>query len=375
MSPKNIVVVVATRPDIIKLAPVVRELRRDAERFAVRVIFTAQHRDLARPLLDYFAVAPDHDLEVMTANQSPATVTARVLEAAGDVLARVDADWLVVQGDTTSAMASAMAAYYRKIPVAHVEAGLRTDSIYNPFPEEMNRRVIARLAGLHFAATEANRAALLREGVPADTIHVTGNPVIDALGMILDDARAEAPTIASEIEARGNRMVVLTTHRRENFGEPQRGIFAAVAALVERHPSIEIVFPVHPNPAVAEAIARHLPPHPRVHLVEPLDYPAFIRLLARAHMVLSDSGGLQEEAPALGVPVLILRTTTERQEAVDAGSAKLVGVERDAIVAAADALLTDTALYAAMATPRFPFGEGNAARRIADALRGSEGRR
>jgi UDP-N-acetylglucosamine 2-epimerase (non-hydrolysing) len=368
---QNIILVVATRPDIIKLAPVIRELRRDPERFNVRVIFTAQHRDLAAPLLDYFAIAPDHDLQVMTANQSPAAVTARVLEAVGDVLARVEADWVVVQGDTTSAMAAAMAAFYAKIPVAHVEAGLRTDTIGNPFPEEMNRRVITQLASLHLAATGANREALLRENVPAGRIHVTGNPVIDALGMILDDAHAAPPAIASEIEARGNRMAILTTHRRENFGEPQRGIFNAVATIVERHPSLEIVFPVHPNPAVAEAIARHLPPHPRVHLIAPLDYPPFVGLLSRAHLILSDSGGLQEEAPALGVPLLILRTTTERGEALDAGSAQLVGVDADAIVAAADALLTDDALHAAMAVRRFPFGEGNAARRIADALRGA----
>ena len=185
-----------------------------------------------------------------------------------------------------------------------------------------------------------------------------------------DDPRPQPPAIASEIEARGNRMVVLTTHRRENFGEPQRGIFGAVATIVEHHRDIEVVFPVHPNPAVAEAIAHHLPPHPRIHPIAPLDYPAFIRLLSRAHMALSDSGGIQEEAPALGVPVLILRTTTERQEAVDAGSARLVGVERDAIVAAADELLSDESVYAAMAVPRFPFGEGSAARRIAEALRG-----
>jgi len=365
---KNIIVVIATRPDIIKLAPVIRALRDDAERFGVKVLFTSQHRDLAAPLLEYFAIEPDFNLDVMTAGQSPEGVTARVLERAGEVFAGESPDWVVVQGDTTSAMASAMAAYYRKIPVAHVEAGLRTDTIYNPFPEEMNRRLITRLAGLHCAATAMNRRALLDEGVPDATIHVTGNPVIDAMSMILERDDASAPPIAREIASREHMLLLLTTHRRENFGDAQREIFRAVTAIVEEHPSVEVVFSVHPNPAVSEAIARHLPAHPRIHRIAPLDYPAFIHLLALSGLVLSDSGGIQEEAPALGKPLLILRTTTERPEAVDAGSARLVGVGFEEITAAARDILLNNERYAAMATPRFPFGEGDAAGKIAEAL-------
>lgn len=367
---KKIIVALGTRPEAVKLGPVVRALREASDILETRVLFTSQHRELAASFLDYFELRPDHDLDVMTAGGSLTDITTKVLARIEPVLASERPDLLLVQGDTTTAMAAALGAFYRKIPVGHVEAGLRTSDRYNPFPEEMNRRLITQLATMHFAATEANRDALLREGVAAASVHVTGNPVIDAVATIMAGASKDAPLPeAEEIAARGNRLLLLTTHRRENFGEPQRAIFEAMRAIVERHPDLEIIFPVHPNPAVSEAIARHLPPHPRVHLVEPLDYPRFIRLLARAYLVLTDSGGLQEEAPALGVPALILRTTTEREELIAAGSGLLVGVRRDAIVDAVETLLTDAEAYRRMATPRYPFGEGGAAGRIVEVLR------
>lgn len=370
-SKKKIVVALGTRPEAVKLGPVVRALREASDAFETRVLFTSQHRELAASFLDYFELRPDHDLDVMTAGGTLSDIAAKVLTRIEPVLTAERPDLLLVQGDTTTAMAAALGAFYQKIPVGHVEAGLRTSDRYNPFPEEMNRRMIARLATTHFAATAANRDALLHEGVAAESVHVTGNPVIDALEMIIADRdRDTTLPVARAIEERGNRLLLLTTHRRENFGEPQRGIFEAVRAIIERHENVEIIFPVHPNPAVSEAIARHLPGHPRLHLIEPLDYPRFIKLLSRAYLVLTDSGGLQEESPALGVPSLILRTTTERQELIEAGSGLLVGVRRDDIVAAAEMLLTDDEAYRRMATRRYPFGEGGAARRIVEVIRG-----
>jgi UDP-N-acetylglucosamine 2-epimerase (non-hydrolysing) len=366
---KKIAVVLGTRPDAIKLAPVVGALRRDADAFETRVIFTSQHRDLAASILDYFDIIPDFDLEVMTEAQSPSDVAARVLERIDPILRAERPDMVLVQGDTTTAMAAALGAFHRAIPVGHVEAGLRTGDRYNPFPEEMNRRLVTQLASLHFAATEANRQALLAENVPDVSIHVTGNPVIDALHAIMADASpALTPVVAGDIASRGNRLLLLTTHRRENFGDPQREIFEAMAAIIERHDDVEIIFPMHPNPAVRAAIARHLPAHPRVHPIEPLDYPHFIHLLAKAHLVLTDSGGLQEEAPALGVPVLVLRTTTEREEMIAAGAGLLVGVRRDDIIEAASRVLNDDDAYRALAVPRFPFGAGGAGGRIAAIL-------
>ncbi len=356
-------VVLGTRPEVVKLAPVVRALRSRVS--SVRVAFTSQHRELARGIADVFDLRADFDLDIMTAAQQPHQVASRVQEGLQGVLADVRPALVMVQGDTTTAMAAAMAAFYGKIPVAHVEAGLRTDDPYNPFPEEMNRRLITRLAALHFAATSANYRALLAEGVSDAAIHVTGNPVIDAVEWILADRGAELPEVAREVSMRGNRILLLTTHRRENFGAPQAAILRAVASIVEMFPDVEVVFPVHPNPIVRAAVAEHLPEHSRIHRLGPLEYPAFINLLAASHLVLTDSGGLQEEAPALGKPTLVLRTTTEREEMIAAGSGLLVGIEHDAIVSAAAALLTDDAAYRAMATPRFPFGEGGASERIA----------
>lgn len=364
---KKITVVFGTRPEAIKLAPVIDALKRRPD-VETRVVLTAQHRDLVDPVLRFFDIVPDHDLDIMEAGQGPSDVTARVLVALQDIIRNERPDCVVVQGDTTSAMAAAMAAFYQKIPVAHVEAGLRTPDRYNPFPEEMNRRLISQLATIHFAATAANRDNLLHEHVPDEAIHVTGNPVIDAL-MQITSRDEPLPAALAGIDTT-KRIILLTTHRRENFGEPQRNIFEAVNQVVERHPDVEVVFPMHPNPAVKEAVNRHLHTHPRIKIIEPLDYIAFVRLMAMSHIIMSDSGGIQEEAPALGKPVLVLRTTTERAEVIESGNARLVGVSKEAIVENVEELLMRDEVYERMSRPSFPFGRGGAAERIAGVVSG-----
>lgn len=363
--PLHIHVVFGTRPEAIKLAPVINLLR-EQDDIALTTVFTAQHRELATPILDFFAIAPDVDFNIMEKAQTPADTAAAVLQHLQRHFAHNRADWVVVQGDTTTAMAAALAAFYNTIPVAHIEAGLRTHNRYNPFPEEMNRRLIGSLATLHCAATQSNRDNLLAEGIPNTAIAVTGNPVIDALHSIVRNNRPNALPFALNPNT---QLVLLTTHRRENFGEAQQGIFRAVQRLLHAHTSLEIVFPVHPNPAVRAAVAQHLPAHSRLHIIDPLNYIDFIQLLHQCSFVMSDSGGLQEEAPALGKPILVLRSTTERPEILSTGTAILTGVEEHKIVDAATALLTDTALYERMARPAFPFGMGNAAQAILHALR------
>jgi UDP-N-acetylglucosamine 2-epimerase (non-hydrolysing) len=326
------------------------------------VVFTAQHRDLVEPVLRFFDIVPDVDLDLMRHAQDPSGVMARVLEAITPIYRERRPERVIVQGDTTTALAAAMAAHHLRIPVGHVEAGLRTGNRYDPFPEEMNRRLITRLADLHFAATEGNRATLLAEGVDDASIVVTGNPIIDALNQI----RASAPPALQQADRR--RRIVLTAHRRENFGEPLAEIFRAVNTIVERFDDVEVVYPMHPNPAVAEAAGLWLRTHPRLRVVAPMDYIEFVRLMAGAYMILTDSGGIQEEAPALGVPILVMRSTTEREEVIRSGNGRLVGIAEQAIVDAAAALLENRDLHASMSRPSFPFGSGDAARKIVEAL-------
>jgi UDP-N-acetylglucosamine 2-epimerase (non-hydrolysing) len=358
----RILVAFGTRPEAIKLVPVINALRSSMEGARVCVVATSQHRDLVDPILRFFDIHVDHDLDIMTDGQGPGEVTARVLSGMAPVLDRERPELVIVQGDTSSAMAAAMATFYRQIPVAHVEAGLRTGDRYQPFPEEVNRRLLAQLATLHYAPTETNRRNLLREGIADEAIVVAGNTVIDTLSGIVDSGLEHT----AEIPLRqGTRLVLLTTHRRENFGAPQRNIFEAVNDLLERNEEIEVVFPVHPNPRVIEAVREHLRPHERLHTVAPLSYIDFIALMSRAYVVLSDSGGVQEEAPALGTPVLILRTSTERGEVLSSGNAMLVPLEREPIVDTVERLLNDRSLRASMAQQAFPFGSGGASERIA----------
>lgn len=363
MRPVRVLSIFGTRPEAIKMAPVLREFTLRPDRFVSLVCATAQHRQMLDPLLHLFGITPDEDLDLMVPNQTLAGLTARAISAVDETLQRLCPDVILVQGDTTTAMAASLAGFYRRIPVGHVEAGLRTRDIYSPFPEEANRSIIGRIATLHFAPTETARAALLAERVAPDSVLVTGNTVIDALQETIARFGGESGAAVSH-----RRLIVVTAHRRENFGAPFERICRAIAEIVRAHPDVEVVYPVHLNPNVQAPVRQHLSGLDRVHLVEPMDYREFALLLNRAYLVLTDSGGLQEEAPALGKPVLVMRDETERPEAVDAGTVRLVGTDVARIVREAGTLLRDPSAYAAMATACSPYGDGHAAPRIADAL-------
>jgi len=375
-APAKILVVFGTRPEAIKLFPVVAALKGDA-RFDCRVCVSAQHREMLDQVLEIAGIVPDHDLNVMKPDQSLDALTATLLTGLGQVMDEVQPDRVVVQGDTATAMAGALAAYYRKVPVDHVEAGLRSGNIYHPWPEEINRKIIGSMASLHFAPTETSAAALRAENVDPARVHVTGNTVIDALHWVT--ARiADQPWLAgglAELEARfaGKRIVGVTSHRRENFGEGMAGIASAIRQIAAR-PDVAVIFPVHLNPNVRAVMQAELAGLSNVALIEPLDYPHFARLLDLAEIMLTDSGGVQEEAPALGKPVLVMRETTERPEGVGAGTAKLVGTDPAVIVTEISTLLDDKAAYEAMARAHNPFGDGQAARRIVELLGNEIGR-
>jgi UDP-N-acetylglucosamine 2-epimerase (non-hydrolysing) len=360
------VLVFGTRPEAIKLAPLVLELRRMRTEVRTTVIVTAQHRDMLDQVLRTFRIRPTHDLDLMRPGQSPGDVAARVLEGLRPLLERLRPDVIVVQGDTMTTFAAALAAFLLKIPVAHVEAGLRTRTRYNPFPEEMCRRLATRLTDLHLAPTPWARDNLVREGVDPRAVAVTGNTVIDALFHALRQRVPRASASLPEIP-RG-RILLVTTHRRENFNAPLRNICAALRTIVRRVPDVTVVLPVHRNPSVDGPVRRMLGGRERVLLVPPLSYLPFVHLMSRSHLILTDSGGVQEEAPSLGVPVLVARRTTERPEGVKAGVALLVGTESRAIERAAIRLLTDRAEWRRMARRSNPYGDGKAAQRIAGAL-------
>lgn len=363
MIKKRILCVVGTRPEAIKMAPVILALQNESWA-SVRVLATAQHRNLLDQVNRFFGIVPDIDLDIMQANQSLTTLTARLLLKLDSVLTAEKPDVVLIQGDTTTVMTVALACFYHRIPVGHVEAGLRTWDLQNPFPEEANRVIAGRLARWHFAPTETSGKNLLREGVPAQHVFVTGNTVIDALLM------TAAKDLAIGVSLNGNRrMVLVTSHRRENFGEPFRAICRALKTLARNNPDIEILYPVHPNPNVHDVAHQLLGDEPNVLLCAPLDYAPFIGALKRAYLVISDSGGVQEEAPALGKPVLVLRDETERPEAVEMGVVKLVGPHEDRIVDEAQRLLNDPVAYAAMARGVSPYGDGKASARIVEILK------
>ena len=367
---QRILIIFGTRPEAIKLFPVIQALDA-ADGATVRTCITAQHRRLLDQVLRIAGLVPDVDLNLMEPGQSLDRLTARLLTGLGEVMDREQPDRVIVQGDTATAMVGALAAYYRKVPVAHVEAGLRSGNIHQPWPEEVNRRIIARIADLHFAPTETAAEALRCEAIDPATIHVTGNTGIDALHAVRARIVVE-PSLASGLDSfaarhAGRRILLVTTHRRENFGEGMASIARALARLAER-PDVAILFPIHPNPHVAAAMRESLEGYDAISIVEPLDYPHFTRALDLAHCVLTDSGGVQEEAPALGKPVLVLRETTERPEGLAAGTARLVGTDADRILNEAARLLDDARAYAAMARAHNPFGDGRAAERIARIL-------
>jgi UDP-N-acetylglucosamine 2-epimerase (non-hydrolysing) len=367
---RRILTIFGTRPEAIKLFPLVHALERDP-RFASRVCVSAQHRAMLDQVLAIAGITPDHDLDLMRPEQTLDGLTAALLTSLGAVMDEERPDWVVVQGDTTTAMTAALCAYYRKIPVCHIEAGLRSGNIHHPLPEEVNRKVIGSFAALHCAPTATAAEALRRENVDSATVHVTGNTVIDALHWIVERIK-DQPTLAgglAELEARfaGKRIIGVTSHRRENFGEGMEAIATAIRRLAARA-DVALIFPVHLNPNVRGVMNERLAGLDNVALIEPLDYPHFARLIDLSTLMLTDSGGVQEEAPALGKPVLVMRETTERPEGVEAGTAKLVGTDADRIVAEAERLLDDEAAYAAMARAHNPFGDGKSAARIADLL-------
>lgn len=379
---RRVLCVIGTRPEAIKLAPVIRELRgrraaADPEQAVeVTVCVTAQHRTLVDRVLATFGLVPDHDLDVMEDEQTPTRVAAQVMTRLEPILERLRPDWVVVQGDTTTVLAATLAAFYQRLRVAHVEAGLRSGDKWRPFPEEVHRRLAAAVADLHLAPTAEAREALLREGVASRRIVVTGNPVLDAFRWALDqpfDLGGLGLDLAGA-EREGRRLVVVTAHRRENFGPPLERICLAVRDLAD-DPQLRLLvaWPVHPNPAVRGVVQRLLAGHPPVVLLPPLDYVPMAHLLRRAHLVLTDSGGLQEEAPSAGTPVLVLREVTERPEALRAGGVRVIGTERAAIVRETRRLLTDDTAHRAMAQAGSPYGDGQAARRIVDALLGEPG--
>ena len=372
----RILLVFGTRPEAVKMAPLARRFHALAERFEARICVTAQHRSMLDQILDAFEIRPDYDLDIMTAGQDLYDITAHVLAGMRPVLSDFRPDLVLIQGDTTTTFATSLAAFYERIDVGHVEAGLRTRDIYSPYPEEMNRQLTTRVARYHFAPTALNRDNLLAENVHPSCISVTGNTVIDALLMVVARLEADAARrrrvianireagLAPEVLTSGRRIVLVTGHRRESFGAGFEGICAAIRALAEGHDDVEIVYPVHLNPNVREPVGRILADIANVHLIEPVSYEEFVHLMASAYLVLTDSGGIQEEAPALGKPVLVMRGNTERPEAVQAGTARLVGTERAEIVARVEELLGDADCYRRMATAANPYGDGTAAGKI-----------
>ena len=369
---KKIAVIFGTRPEAIKLCPVVLALK-DNPAFECRVCVTGQHREMLQQVLDVFGVVPDKDLALMRPNQTLGGLTSRAIAAIDEYLAEERPDIVMVQGDTTTVLAGALAAFYHHIPVAHVEAGLRTWNMESPWPEEANRVLTTRLAKWHFCPTESNKENLLREGVSATGIYVTGNTVIDALLMAKDKVRVSPPAIDGlpvELMSCDARMVLITGHRRENFGEGFENICNAIRNLAERFPDVHFVYPVHLNPNVREPVGRILGKCLRgnVHLIAPQGYLPFVALMNRAYLILTDSGGVQEEGPSLGKPVLVMRDTTERPEAVSAGTVKIIGTGMDAIQSETSILLENTAVYKKMADAVNPYGDGMASKRILEIL-------
>ncbi len=354
---------IGTRPEMIKMAPVITELRSRSAQVDLVVLFTTQHREMLDQMAQFFGVQGDIDLDTMTEDQSLGQLTSRILSRMEPVLQAERPDMVLGQGDTTTVMATALACYYLKIPFGHVEAGLRTPSKFNPFPEELNRRLVSQLADLHFVPTEVEQQVLKEEHVPDSAIVVTGNTAVDAVLQIAE-RDLPAPTVVDPFKD----LIVMTVHRRESLGEKILDIFAAVKEIADRRPDVQIVYPVHPNPNVRRVAYETLDGLENVNLIEPLDYGQFVALMRRATVILTDSGGIQEEAPSLGVPVLVLREVTERHQAVTAGLARLVGTNHRRIVENTLELLANPELRSEMMKPPNPFGDGKAAKRIADAV-------
>ncbi len=364
MAKLKVMTVFGTRPEAIKMCPLVLEMRRHPDEIEPLVAVTAQHREMLDQVLHLFGITPDYDLNIMSAGQTLYDVTERALRGLQKVLEEAKPDLVLVHGDTTTTFAGALAAFYAQVPVGHVEAGLRTGNKYSPFPEEMNRKLTGALADYHFAPTATSKANLLRENVPEAKITVTGNTVIDALKTTVKKDYKFDDEALHKVLASGKRLILMTTHRRENLGEPMRHVYKALCEVLRTHDDVEAIFPVHKNPKVRQIVNDELGHLPQVHLIEPLDYEPFANLMARVDIVLTDSGGIQEEAPALGKPVLVLRDTTERPEAVTAGTVRLIGTAYEDVLRETNRLLDDGEHYRAMAEAVNPYGDGEACARI-----------
>ena len=366
MKPVTVMTIFGTRPEAIKMVPLALELQK---RPGIRALccVTAQHREMLDSVLEIFKLKPDYDLNIMQPRQTLSTITSKCLTGMDDVLNEAKPDLVLVHGDTSTTFAGALAAFYHQIPVGHVEAGLRTYDKWSPFPEEMNRKMVGAIADLHFCPTVANQKNLQRENI-TQGVFLTGNTVIDALQTTVVKDFTFAEDILNNLDYENRKVILVTCHRRENYGQPMTNIMTALRRIADAFPEVELVYPVHLSPVVQEAAHTYLDNHPRIHLIAPLAVDEMHNLMARCHLVMTDSGGLQEEAPALGKPVLVLRKETERPEAVEAGTVKLAGVEEEVIFSMASELLTNPAAYQAMAHAVNPYGDGQACRRIADAI-------
>lgn len=363
-----ILTIFGTRPDAVKMAPLVRTIEKSDD-FISKVCVTAQHRQMLDQVLRIFDIKPDYDLDIMKDRQTLGGVTKTALEGLEDVLAKLKPDIVLVHGDTTTAFTASLAAFYAKIPVGHVEAGLRTYDKYFPYPEEMNRKLTGCIADLHFAPTITNYNNLIKEGVNPESIHITGNTVIDALKVLVSENYSFENDYLNKIDYTEKRIIAVTAHRRENLGKPLENICLAFKEIVQKYPDVEIVYPVHLNPAVQETVRSILGNLPRIHLLDPIQVRDMHNLMSRSYLVLTDSGGLQEEAPSLGKPVLVLRNETERPEAVKAGTVKVIGTDTQRIVKETELLLNDKAEYQRMAHSVNPYGDGHASERILQAVR------
>lgn len=364
----KVMTVFGTRPEAIKMAPVVLELKKHPEQIKTIVAVTAQHRQMLDQVLSLFKIDTDYDLDIMSQGQTLYDITTRALMGLKDVMEKEKPDLVLVHGDTTTTFAGALAAYYQQIPVGHVEAGLRTGNMYSPFPEEMNRKLTGSIASIHFSPTETAKENLLRESVDKNNIFVTGNTVIDALMTTVDEGYDFEDEELYRVDFKSHRIILLTTHRRENLGEPMRHIYKALRQIIDEIPDTEIVFPVHRNPLVRKVVEEELSGVNRIHLIDPMEYEPFANLMHHSYLVLTDSGGIQEEAPSLGKPVLVLRDTTERPEAVKAGTVRLIGTSRDVVYNETKRLLTDHNAYKQMSNAVNPYGDGLAAKRIVKAI-------
>lgn len=373
MKKLKLMTVFGTRPEAIKMCPLVLEMRKYPDYIEPIVAVTAQHREMLDQVLKLFEIKPDYDLNIMQAGQTLYDVTSRALLGLRDVMEEAKPDMVLVHGDTTTTFAGALAAFYAQIPVGHVEAGLRTGNKYSPYPEEMNRKLTGSIADVNFAPTPTSKSNLLKENVQPSSILVTGNTVIDALKTTVKADYQFADAALNEVFASGKRLILMTTHRRENLGEPMRNVYLALKTVLEAHPDVEAIFPVHKNPKVREIVNEVLGNLEQVHLIEPMDYEPFANLMAKVDIVLTDSGGIQEEAPALGKPVLVLRDTTERPEAVEAGTVKLVGTAYSDVLREATRLLDEPEYYRSMAEAANPYGDGRACERIIKAILADKG--